>query len=306
MWRARAASHFSPPIYGIDRIARAAPLANKCSLGGTLGHACMGLCPGTGGYEMVKTLIVDDSAVFRRSMRQMLASRFRYMRIAEAATLREAVLQANALRSDLVFVDVRLPDGNGLDLPGLLAPTLPQSRVCIVTSFDLPEYRSAARASGAWHFLAKGGSTSAEVVAVVEATLSHRLATLVVDDNAPRRARVVESLAVHWPVMMVFEAANLRSALAMAPVVRPELVLARLGLLTASGPGLSPAIKAIRASATVVALGHALQPRHRAAALHCGADHVVEWRSGIDDDIAAIMNAVLSRRDDAPRRQPAP
>lgn len=249
---------------------------------------------------MVKTLIVDDSDAFRRSLRHLLSSKFPYMQIAEAATMRDAVLCANAIRADLVFADVRLRDGSGLELAGLLATTLPQVRVCIVTSLDLPEYRSAALALGAWQFLPKADSTSEQIAAVVEATLAHRLPTLVIDADAALRGMIRESLQAHWPVVMVFEAANARGGLRMASALRPELVLVRVSMLAGAKATLGRSIKALDASTTLVAFGRdferAMPERQRAAALRAGADHAVAWRAGIDDTIAAIVDGVLARR----------
>jgi DNA-binding NarL/FixJ family response regulator len=176
---------------------------------------------------MIKTLIVDDSGVFRQSLRRMLLSRYKYMRVGEASTLHDAVLQAHALRADLIFVDVRLPDGNGLDLPRFIAPTLPESRVCIVTSYDLPEYRSAAKEAGACQFLAKSNSTTAQVMSVVQAALSHRAPMLLIDNDDARRAEVAKMLSTHWPVLVVFEARDAKTALDMTAVTKPGLVLLR-------------------------------------------------------------------------------
>lgn len=246
--------------------------------------------------QMIKTLIVDDSEVFRLSLRRMLAARFAHMRIAEAATLRDAVLQAHAVRADIVFIDVRLPDGNGLDLPRFIAPTLPQARVCIVTSYDLPEYRAAAREAGACHFLAKSNSTSAEVVSVVNAALSYRVPSLLIDPSARRRSRIAKMLGMHWPVLMVFEARDMASAVEVARAHEPEIVFVRTASLTAADPSALSAIRSIHRDTRVIALHDEPAPRGRMEALHAGADHAVRSRAATLEDLAPVMQALLSAR----------
>jgi DNA-binding NarL/FixJ family response regulator len=255
---------------------------------------------------MVKTLIVDDSEVFRRSIRQLLSSRFRYMHIAEAANLHDAVEHAHAVRADLVFADIRLPDGTGLELARTLAATSPQSRVCIVTSFDLPEYRTAAQECGARHFLAKGDATMAEVVAVVDATLADRFLALIVDDDARRCARIAKRLTTRWPYMIVFEAVGAPAGLEMAAALKPALVLIRVSVLGADGSGLCPSIKAINAASTIVAIGRAVPLAERESALRNGADHAVAWNSGSSSDISRIVQSVLARDQAQRQRQLVP
>lgn len=253
---------------------------------------------------MVNTLIVDPSEAFRHSLRQLLASRFRYMRIAEAPTRREAVLMAHAVRADLLFADVRLPDGSGLALAELIAPALPHARVCIVTSLDLPEYRFAAQASGAAHFLAKADSTSEQIAAVVEAALAFRPRALVIDSDSVRREATCANLRTRWPALMVFAAASGRTGLAMASAVRPEVVLLPLSLLQRAPGSLGTAIKALVPAPTVLAFGRIPQARLRTEALQAGADHGVDSPADLDDIMAAIVESATSRRASASRRAP--
>lgn len=123
---------------------------------------------------MVRLLIVDDSEVFRRSIRQLLHARFAGIECHEASTAAQALAQAGALEPHLAFIDVRLPDGSGLDLSRRLRAEAPATRLCVVTSFDLPEYREAARACGVRHYIVKGNATAADFVAVMRSLLDER------------------------------------------------------------------------------------------------------------------------------------
>ena len=242
---------------------------------------------------MITALIIDDSAVFRASMRRVLATRYAFMHIGEAATARDAVDHAHTLRPDLLFVDVRLPDGSGFALTQLLRAAMPESVVCIVTSFDLPEYRSAARDCGAPHFLAKGGSTSAEVIAIVEAILAKRVRTLVIDDDPGRRSAIADSVLQRWPKMVVIEASDGNDGRKKALALKPDVILAELSLLATIGPTLRRAINTVNAAATIVAIDRHREPADHETAQRCGADFAVAGGANIVAQIAATVHAVL-------------
>jgi DNA-binding NarL/FixJ family response regulator len=119
---------------------------------------------------MFKTLVVDDNDMFRQSLKSVLTRHFPLMVVDEAAT------GAAALRIEweyqLVFMDIRLPDINGLELTRRLKAVHPGSLVCVVTQFDIPEYREAANQSGANEFILKDTLTEAVVIDLVESMLT--------------------------------------------------------------------------------------------------------------------------------------
>jgi CheY-like chemotaxis protein len=67
----------------------------------------------------------------------------------------EALRLARSFAPDLVTMDVRLPDLSGIEVTAQLRTACPAARVIVVTAFDQPAMREAARAAGAVHFLAK-------------------------------------------------------------------------------------------------------------------------------------------------------
>lgn len=244
---------------------------------------------------MLRTLIVDDSELFRRSIRQVLASRFHFMQIAEAATVREALAFVRAARPDLVFADIRLPDGSGLELARMATATLPRARCCVLTSFDLPEYRKAAEQCGARHYIPKATATEQDFVAVVDALLDQRFPSVLVDDDSRRRGAAAQSIARRWPVMLVFEAGDLRGALGIAASVRPWLVLVRASLIDSDHAPLCRAIKGLDGRATLVAVGSRVSPGEREWVMAAGADHAVEWADRTPRQIAPIVRELLAR-----------
>jgi DNA-binding NarL/FixJ family response regulator len=104
---------------------------------------------------MPKILIVEDGAIFRELLRTTLQSRFPAAEISEAANGKEALHQMESLVPELVFIDIRLPDANGLELTALIKSKHPETKIVILTNYDLPEYREAASNYKADHFIPK-------------------------------------------------------------------------------------------------------------------------------------------------------
>jgi len=121
-----------------------------------------------------KTLIVEDSALYRKLLKDTLRSRFPSMEIIEAESGEEAMQQISAHPPDLIFMDIKLPGKNGLELTGKIKAKYPDVTVIILTSYDTPEYREAAAQVKADHFLSKGSSSKEGILALVESILAGR------------------------------------------------------------------------------------------------------------------------------------
>ena len=117
---------------------------------------------------MLKTLIVEDNAPFRQSLREVLCERFPTMVVDEAENGEEAMQKVEDSLPHLVFMDIKLPDENGLEVTRKIKARYSKIRVIILTSYDLPEYREAADQYGADYFLAKGSSSREEIMALVD------------------------------------------------------------------------------------------------------------------------------------------
>jgi DNA-binding NarL/FixJ family response regulator len=121
---------------------------------------------------MYKALIVEDHAVFRQSLNLILSSRFPSMCIAEADTGKSALEQVQSFEPNLVFMDINLPDDNGFNLTKAIKSSHANTTVIIVTAYDLPEYRQAAREAGASNFIPKGSLSEESVLQIVETVIA--------------------------------------------------------------------------------------------------------------------------------------
>ena len=77
------------------------------------------------------------------------------MAIYEAADGKEALEKVEALKPEIIFMDIRLPGENGLQLTQKIMKKFPATRVIFLTSYDCPEYRQAAFQSGGICYLRK-------------------------------------------------------------------------------------------------------------------------------------------------------
>jgi DNA-binding NarL/FixJ family response regulator len=123
---------------------------------------------------MFKTMLVEDNAIFRESLRDSLRLQFPSMEIAEATNGQEALERIDSLSPNLIFMDIRLPGQNGLELTEKVKGLHPDIIIIILTNYDLPEYREAAARYKADHFLSKDSMTHQGVNALVKTILSEK------------------------------------------------------------------------------------------------------------------------------------
>ena len=109
------------------------------------------------------TLVVDDNPLFRKVIIEILSSNFPFMEIIEAGNAKEALQTFANRRPPLIFMDIRLPDMNGLEVTREIKKIDPGTAVIIVTNHDTAEYRDTAEEYGADDFISKTSSIAEEI-----------------------------------------------------------------------------------------------------------------------------------------------
>jgi len=104
---------------------------------------------------MITVLIADDQPVVRQGFELFLAGHPEIEVVGHASSGRHAVQQVSALQPDIVLMDIRMPNGDGLTATREILAQFESIRVIVVTTFDLDEYVFAALDSGASGFLLK-------------------------------------------------------------------------------------------------------------------------------------------------------
>jgi CheY-like chemotaxis protein len=121
-----------------------------------------------------RVLIVEDSTLFRQLFKEALHNRFPSVEIYEATEGGEALLQVETLRPNLIFMDIRLPGENGLELTQKIKARFPNITVIILTGYDLPEYREAS-SQYADYFFSKDSLTTKNIFTLLESILPTRV-----------------------------------------------------------------------------------------------------------------------------------
>ncbi|MFE9813623.1 response regulator transcription factor [Streptomyces sp. NBC_00236] len=117
----------------------------------------------------IRVLIVDDQMMVREGFSVLLNAMPGIEVVGEAVNGREAVTQVAALRPDVVLMDIRMPELNGIEATREIVAADADAKVLVLTTFDLDEYVYQALRAGASGFLLKDASARqlAEGVRVV-------------------------------------------------------------------------------------------------------------------------------------------
>jgi DNA-binding NarL/FixJ family response regulator len=103
----------------------------------------------------LRLLVVDDHEVVREGLVSLLDRRPGFQVVAQAGTVEEALTAAHTFEPDLVVMDVRLPDGSGIEACREIRAARPETRVVILTSYPDEEAVLSAIIAGASGYLLK-------------------------------------------------------------------------------------------------------------------------------------------------------
>ena len=102
-----------------------------------------------------RVLLVDDDDLMRAGLKAVLSSDASIEVVGEAANGRAAVLEARALAPDVILMDVRMPDLDGISATREVLASSPEVKVMILTTFEQDDYIFGALDAGASGFLLK-------------------------------------------------------------------------------------------------------------------------------------------------------
>ncbi|MFI5894681.1 response regulator [Actinoplanes sp. NPDC051513] len=202
---------------------------------------------------MISVLLADDQALVRAGFRALLNAEPDIQVVAEAADGLEAVKQAQQTHPDVVLMDIRMPGVDGLEATKRIAadPALAETRVVILTTFELDEYVFEALRTGASGFLVKDTEPvellrGIRAVAAGDALLSPSVTRRVIGEFAGKAA--AQSRRVVAPVQLDQLTEREREVLVLvAEGLSNDEIAARLVI--------SPATAKTHVSRTMIKLG---------------------------------------------------
>jgi len=135
--------------------------------------------------DLIRVLIADDHSLVRAGFQSVLSIEDDITVVGEARNGAEAVALAREEAPDVVLMDIRMPEMDGLEATRLITsdPRLRRTRVVVLTTFDLDEYVFGALQAGASGFLLKG----AEPAVLIEAVRTVARGDALLEPGATRR-----------------------------------------------------------------------------------------------------------------------
>ena len=136
--------------------------------------------------EPIRTMLVDDQALLRVGFRMVLEAEDDFNVVAEAADGVQAIALAASLRPQVILMDVRMPGLDGIEATRQIMAAHPDTRIIILTTFDLDEYAFGGLRAGASGFLLKNSEpgeliSSIRTVVSGEASVSPRVTRRLLD-----------------------------------------------------------------------------------------------------------------------------
>jgi DNA-binding NarL/FixJ family response regulator len=149
---------------------------------------------------VIRVVVADDDALVRSGLRVLLDAEDDIEVVAEAATGRQAIDRAKELHPDVILMDVRMPQVDGVAATREVVSWIPRPRVLVLTTFDLDEVVDDALDAGADGFLLKR-ATPEQLIdgirtvyagdALVSPAVTRRLLTAHAQRHAPDRDRLL-------------------------------------------------------------------------------------------------------------------
>ena len=142
----------------------------------------------------IRVLVADDHQVIRTGLRSLFAGTDIEI-VAEASNGEEAISEAQKVKPEVILLDIRMPDGDGLTTLDKLRSNVPQSRVVMLSTYDNPTYIARAVALGASDYVLKGSSRE-DIIATIKAAAA---------GESPSRTGELQRIAATMKIRQVID-----------------------------------------------------------------------------------------------------
>ena len=121
---------------------------------------------------MINILIIDPNIPFQQSLKKLLLKHFPHVGVDVAGSGPEGLGKINAVRPQVILLEIPLPGDSGLELAGQVKLTYPEAIIALLTSDNSPEYEIAAKNAGIEHLIPKDEWTGDDIVGLVTSIVS--------------------------------------------------------------------------------------------------------------------------------------
>jgi DNA-binding NarL/FixJ family response regulator len=116
--------------------------------------------------DEIRILIVDDHTLFRQGIYKMLEIENDMLVVGEAATGNEALAQARALMPDVILMDIKMPDIDGVEATRILCREMPHIKILFCTMYEDDEFVFAGLKAGGRGYIVKESDTESMLRAI--------------------------------------------------------------------------------------------------------------------------------------------
>ena len=121
---------------------------------------------------MISILIIDPNIPFQQSLKKILRRHFPDAAVDVACDGQEGLRKTAALHPQIILLEIHLPGNSGLELAGQVKSIKPEAIIALLTSYNLPEYETAAKQAGIEHLIPKDEWTGDDIVGLVQSIVS--------------------------------------------------------------------------------------------------------------------------------------
>lgn len=249
---------------------------------------------------MFNILLVDDNSLFRQALRDVLILHFPFMFILEAGNGARAMALGAEYCPQLAFINMKLPDGCGLEVVRRFKSAHPATAVCVLTQHDFPEYRFAAREYGADHFIVKGESSGNTIVSMVESTISGCFHVLLVNHTEGLRHQIDSLLNHRWPAMVVVEDSPRMAAISGSTWLQPDAVVLGQSRCKSDHTRVIDAIRHRHPNADLIIITKSEKPAFSFSPPSPYSAFLVPQNENFSERLVAVMDTIVAARSSSP------
>lgn len=125
--------------------------------------------------KVARVLIVDDQGLFRAGLSKLLEDDPRVQVVGQAADGAEAVKRAAALRPDVILMDLKMPNVDGIEATRQILADHPETKILILTTFDADSYVLQGLRAGASGYVLKNSEPEAIVSSILAVLAGERV-----------------------------------------------------------------------------------------------------------------------------------